>query len=299
MTREEALAGLKSRSPHVRLKSARAIAGLAAEEDLVLLQAAIATESVPWVRAALARAIDGVRTPKTSDSGNPPPALVSDEARRQIQIDALRESATLLLHEIAPLLGTIRLQATNEIPDFQQSRTAACLDRLEALLDSIAILRNAAKAPIVSEFDISEVVRQIATDVLHGREVMIQFGGPSPFMMTADKTLIRIAISNALRNSVEATEGVPGAAQKPIIVTWESNALDYWIVVLDSGGGLGSASVDRLFDIGTTTKLHHFGMGLAATRQAIWSLGGTVVISPRESGVHFEVRWPKSRRVSA
>jgi signal transduction histidine kinase len=130
-----------------------------------------------------------------------------------------------------------------------------------------------------------------------GSLVTVQFAGKGPFLVEGDRTRLWIAIKNGLNNAVEATERVdPPEIRSPVVVNWNKTDVDYWVSILDEGIGLRS-NVERIFDIGTTTKKDHFGMGLPMARQALMSMGGDIHLTPRDKvGVKFELRWPRLRR---
>jgi signal transduction histidine kinase len=92
---------------------------------------------------------------------------------------------------------------------------------------------------------------------------------------------------------MEATESVDMPDRLPVVINWNRTDQDFWVSILDHGAGL-KANLERIFDIGTSSKRGHLGMGLAIARQAVMSMGGDVVISPREeAGVKLEIRWPR------
>ena len=76
------------------------------------------------------------------------------------------------------------------------------------------------------------------------------------------------------------------------MVSWGTTDVDNWVSIVDVGIGF-KGNVQRAFDIGTTTKAGHHGMGLAIANQAIVSMGGGIILVPNERGVRFEMRWPK------
>jgi signal transduction histidine kinase len=105
-----------------------------------------------------------------------------------------------------------------------------------------------------------------------------------------------MALENGLRNAVEATAGHHDDTGLPsVVVTWGTTDRDFYVSVLDRGVGL-PGGVHRVFDIGSTTKRGHLGMGLALAKQAVRTLGGRVALRPRkDGGVGYEFRWPRPR----
>ena len=117
-----------------------------------------------------------------------------------------------------------------------------------------------------------------------------------PVVTTGDPTLVELALTNALRNAVEAALAVPEDNQGDVILNWGVTDTDNWIVVLDEGCGL-PMGWDRLTKPGVTTKSKiqgHLGMGLPIAERAIESMQGSFRLTPRSgSGVSCEIRWPR------
>jgi hypothetical protein len=106
----------------------------------------VAGENVPWIRGALRRALARL----SPDDGSAPAArsiLDVDDLpagfAAQVYAEALESTASQLLHEIEPLLGTLRLAAEREVPNFVESKTRRNIDRLDELLAALSRLRRA------------------------------------------------------------------------------------------------------------------------------------------------------------
>ena len=117
---------------------------------------------------------------------------------------------------------------------------------------------------------------------------------PAVPTMEIDRTLLRQAILNLVKNAMEALSR--GGA-----VTIESRcdgeAVE--IAVSDTGGGITSEVAERLFEPFFTTKPQGTGLGLSITRQIIEEHGGELVWQNREgAGATFTIRLPIKRPVS-
>jgi signal transduction histidine kinase len=191
-------------------------------------------------------------------------------------------------------LEAFDLAAETEITDFESSETRRALDRLDEFLEALSRLRRAASAPKVEEFSLDEIVQRCIQDSSVPQNVQIQRSGPQPCVAEGDSGLISLSLANGLRNSVEATVAASKeSARLPVIVTWGTTDVEYWISVVDNGIGF-KGDVHRAFDVGTSTKAGHLGMGLAIASQALTSMGGRIFLIPNERGVRFEMRWPKA-----
>jgi signal transduction histidine kinase len=291
MDRIEALQHLGSATPDDRLRAARSLSRTCTEEDIPALRAALAAENNRWVKSALTRAIASVQR-------DPPSAHASSEAEsdeekilEQINAEAVEETTKRLVHELRPILGRLDVCAAAEIPEYKKSRTKVEWSRLKEFLSVIDQLSQAASPAIYVEFDLAASIEEVIAAERVDHVVPIESAGAKPMVILGASSYIQLILGNAVRNALEASKGMP--LKEAIVVTWGSTDRDYFIAVLDRGCGLPAAT-QKIFEIGTTTKKDHLGMGLALARQAATSLNGKITLGPREpSGTRFEFRWPK------
>jgi signal transduction histidine kinase len=292
---ESLLRRLRSEDPTERLEAARYFAKRAAPEHKDRLKAALAKENILWIRSALQRALASISPDSYLDSSGD--SINQDDVPErfaaQVYADALETAASQLIHEIEPVLGTLRLAAESEIQSFESSDTRRNLDRLDELVAAVARLRRAASAPKIEEFSLDELVQRCIQEVGAAEAFQILKAGPQPCVVEGDSSLITLALSNGLRNAIEATASTGlDPANLPIIVSWGHTDVDCWISIVDSGIGF-KGNIQRAFDIGTSTKAGHLGMGLAIAKQALESMAGKLMLVPNQRGVRFEMRWPK------
>jgi signal transduction histidine kinase len=286
---------LQSESANLRLEAARYLADHAGPQDEPQLREALARERVQWIRSALRRAISRVSPNATIepldrsiDRDDLPAGFAA-----QVHAEALETTAAQLMHEIEPLLGSLRVAAMEEISGFDQSNTRRALDRLDDFLAALSRLRKAASAPKSEEFSLDEVIERCIHDTSIPEGVQVQRSGPQHCIVEGDSSLVSLAFCNGLRNAIEATVAAGGElSDRPVVVTWQTTNIECWISIVDVGIGF-KGNLERAFQIGTTTKAGHLGMGLAIAEQAVASMGGRVLLVPNERGVRFEMRWPK------
>ena len=150
-------------------------------------------------------------------------------------------------------------------------------------------LGQAAAPPVYTEFELVELLDRVIASEKGDANVLVEMAGVRPFVLLGSTELIEIIISNAIRNAIEATEGIKSS--DAVVVNWGETDRDYWIAILDRGPGFPHG-FSKAFDIGSTTKRNHLGMGLALASQAASSMNGRVTLAPREpTGVKFELRW--------
>jgi signal transduction histidine kinase len=289
MDKNEAQQLLLSEDYNDRLKAARFFANNPSAAGSFLMEA-LATERVTPVRRALTRVVNKIDPEPGEDDKD------SDEYRQLMRDEALREATGIVLHELSPIIGMIILAAQTEIQSFEDSETSHELARLTSLLKAFETWNKAARSPNDEEFDLSELIKQVAKQESAKRSpVMVELVGATPFPVIGDGILIELALRNGLRNALEATETLPrhDAARK-ILITWDETPEIIWVAVLDRGSGLPLGVEAQ--QLGASTKQGHLGMGLAVARQAVRSLGGELFLQPRlEGGARYEFNWPKKR----
>ena len=106
-----------------------------------------------------------------------------------------------------------------------------------------------------------------------------------------DKIQIHQVITNLIRNSVDALDGVK---QREIVISTRRAGQDsIEITVADSGPGLAPEVADRLFQPFVTTKPAGLGIGLSICRSIVDAHGGRLFASDNPGGgVVFHVHLP-------
>lgn len=289
---------LHSDTPSERLEAARFFASNAVPAHEKALRDTLSRETVHWIRAALKRAlarissnnVEFVSADKSVDRDDVPERLAA-----QVYADALETAASQLIHEVEPVLGTLRLAAETEVANFDASNTRRNLDRLDDLLAAFSRLRRAASAPKIEEFSLDELVQRCIQETALHEGIHIQKAGQQPCVVEGDSSLISLCFNNGLRNAVEATVATQGDLKSlPITIAWGQTDIDYWVSIVDVGVGF-KGNVQRAREMGKTTKPGHLGMGLATADQALSSMAGKLLLVPNQRGVRFEMRWPKSK----
>ena len=285
---------LGSADPRERLDAARHLAEHANAKQIGLIEGALAVETVAWVTSALKRALQRAR-PTDSAAASPERVELSADQTAQIYSDALETTAKQIIHEIEPILGALRLSAETEMTNFEGSDTKRGLERMEALVAGLARLRQAASAPHLEDFALDQCIFAWIAEEGGQKPVGVLRAGPQETVVEGDKGLVCLAFVNGLRNAIDATLAlsVEDDRYPEITVNWGATDIDVWVAIVDAGIGF-RGSLSRAFEIGSTTKAGHLGMGLATAQQAMTSLGGSVRLIPGERGVRFEMRWPKA-----
>jgi signal transduction histidine kinase len=279
-----------------RLAAARALQRSARGEDVAIIREALDKETIEWTRkaleAALARATQPApRRPRRGRSAGAKPASPEADERElaaQIRDEAVQETASQLVHLLDPIIGSLRVHASREIPEYASSDTARALDRLAELVHSVGLLGQASAAPVLGEVNIAALVRTVAISEFAAHSDKIELLGPMELSWITDSRFVSLALGAALRNSIEATEGHGDQAR--ILCEWAGDGDELVIRVSDSGPGLSDGTADP-FEMGQSTKPGHPGLGLPIARHAVRSLDGTLELRNAEGrGAVFELR---------
>lgn len=291
MDRTEALQLLKGAPSHRRLTAARFLARTAKTGDLPTLRKLVREEPVSFVKRALAQAIARIESGRNEEARNHSSDDGPIDSERAAYTRAVEWVTNSLLHEISPRLGAIRVEARRALPAYDESSLKRRIDSLAAVLSGLEELRKAAVSEAMIETNLHSIISEIATLETKSRPSEVAIQGPKDLVAIVDPNLLHIAVSNAIRNAIEATAAT--GWNSPVVVSFGSTDLDYWITVLDSGPGLTGPS-DAAFEFGRTTKTGHRGFGLAIARQAMMTLDGNIILQPAHNGgARLEMRWFK------
>jgi signal transduction histidine kinase len=298
MTRTDALQFLQTGSTHARLKAARFLLKNTENADLPLLNRLRAQETDVYVIAAIDLAIESCRSkrrrarPARADG----PEGVTDETRAEIYGQAVKWVSGMLLHEIGSPLGLLEAAAVREIGGrYEGSAVERRMQAIRNAFDAIEQLQTAATPAKPTQFDLADHLNQAIYDVANGRAEIVSAHGQTPLTIRSDPKLLDLAFRNGLRNALEAVVGMDREdAKSLVVVSWGATDTDVWVTIVDRGPGLPE-SVEKAFDIGQTTKKDHRGFGLAIAKQAMDTLGGTVILSRAAGGgASYELQWERT-----
>jgi signal transduction histidine kinase len=216
---------------------------------------------------------------------------LQDRIREQERLAGLGRLASGLAHEInTPLTGIASFaQMLGQMTSHDDPRAELVTKlvdqsfRVSRIVSNLrAMVRGSSDSRLVIE--LRGVVTRAAQDAARslGAEGVLEIEtGDAPIMVWASVPPLELAVSNLVRNAVEASP--PGSP-----VRLELAAAGEWaeVRVEDCGPGFDATSVDRAFEPFFTTKTDRggTGLGLAITRDMISQLGGTVALENRDEG---------------
>jgi two-component system nitrogen regulation sensor histidine kinase NtrY len=134
--------------------------------------------------------------------------------------------------------------------------------------------------PVVESQDLAETVRQ-AVFLMRVGNPDISFETelpPGPMSAQFDRRLISQALTNLLKNAVEAIGGVPAEQRgKGRILTRLSTEESFAVIeITDNGAGLPKENRDRLLEPYVTTREKGTGLGLAIVSKIFEDHGGRI-----------------------
>jgi signal transduction histidine kinase len=291
-SRQDLLGDLDDPHYDARLAAARSLVETATPADADAIRQALSTETVHWVRRALEEALDRIEARPGDARSSEVGSALADRLEEETYSRAMEDITGQLSHEFSPLIGAVDYLASREVPDYASSDTAKAVSRLRNALTAIRALSKASAPPVYADFALSEVLRDVVATEESGN-VVIVYSGRDDLVVRGDCALVELAISNGLRNAIEATIAAGDTADRPILIAWGDTDLDYWVTIHDRAGGLPTSYI-RAFELGVTNKPNHAGMGLAIAQRAASSLDGFVRLKPAQEGATlFELRWSK------
>jgi len=192
--------------------------------------------------------------------------LVNDARGRMLPVylkqlaQALEEERQGMAAELAALTGNVK--HIKEIVSTQQAYAGA-----SSVVEPVSIL------------DLLEDALRIGTGALAGREVQVvrKFEPVPPLML--DKNRVLLILVNLIGNARYAMQRVPGTAHQLTLQLKRAGEGRLHVVVADTGEGIATENLTRIFAHGFTTKKDGHGFGLHSCVLAAKEMGGTLQVA--------------------
>ncbi len=227
-------------------------------------------------------------------------------------LESLGEMSAGLAHEfknaIATLHGYVQLLQNLDMNETGRAAASSLLNEVRNLSDMVTSFLNFARPqPLqLDEVLVSELLTECSVELAplfndRGVELLIAgTAGVSPpdrgMTIRADERMLRQALLNLIRNAAEA---IPRDKSERRVEVRGSSERDQtgreWAVVeiTDTGEGIPTADLQRIFIPFFTTKATGHGVGLALAHRVITQHGGTLTAAnARHGGAVFTVRLP-------
>lgn len=224
------------------------------------------------------------------------------------------EMASGLAHELNQPLGAIRtytetclllidsgqlereaLAKTMEKVAAQAQRAGEIIYRLRKLVRKAEPYRNAVNINTL----IQEVIRLLELEA-HHQEVRIRLELDEALpVVFADAIQIQQVVLNLVRNAIEAMSGSQTEAEELTIRTTGDGSDVLEVTVSDTGPGLSSEEMGKLFMPFFTTKPTGMGLGLSISKSIIEAHKGNLWVTPNpDRGITFHFSLPYELRKS-
>src|SRR5215471_6548274 len=211
------------------------------------------------------------------------------EIARIARITTMGELAASIAHELNQPLGSIvttgdaclRWLAAKppNLDEARQAVEAIIRDgtRASSVLVRIrGLLRQGER--VRERLDINDVIREVISLLdselrRNGASLRMELPGKLP-PVVVDRVLLQQVILNLIMNSIEAMRTVGNRARILRIQTEEQHSGSIVVLVQDSGLGLDTQHLSRIFEAFYTTKAQGIGMGLTISRSIIEAHSG-------------------------
>lgn len=245
-------------------------------------------------------------------------ARVRDAEARARSAERMAELGAMtggLAHEIKNPLSSIGLNAQllaegvreAELPDVERSRLVRRVEslgreteRLRGILEDF--LEYAGELRLAIEpTDLSALTTELVdffTPQAERAEVRLRADVPEPgtLVVPADSGLLKQSMLNLMLNATQAMEAQAesqSARGRELLLRVGADRGFASLEVVDTGGGMDAATIEKIFHPYFTTRAGGSGLGLPTTRRVIEAHGGSVEVDSEVGrGTRFVLRLP-------
>jgi signal transduction histidine kinase len=230
-----------------------------------------------------------------------------NELARAVRLASLGELAGSIVHEInQPLTGIIMSAEaclrwlTQDPPEPGEARKSAMrvIEQGRRASDVVTSLRSLARdtqprfTNVLINDALEEVLRLLKADLERADVTLKTALDRSIPAVEGDRVQLQQVVHNLVRNAIDAMIAVN---DRPRVLTVSSRVADGHVSVkiADTGVGIASTSMERLFDALYTTKGDGLGLGLSICRKVITLHGGRLWVEENmDHGVTFTFTLP-------
>ena len=217
---------------------------------------------------------------------------LEEQLRLKDSLGRLGELTAGLAHEfrngLATIHGYARLMVPEKLPEDHRQYVESLRAETESLSEIVANFLAFAKpsAHAAHTVALGPIVARAAADLAadaaaHGGEVSVEgdFGD-----IDADDVMLRQALSNLVRNAIEACEGAGTVPRVRVRGAIDRAAGLQRVFVSDNGPGVPADVADKVFRPFFTTRGRGTGLGLALVQKVIVSHNGRVTLGASDAG---------------
>jgi PAS domain S-box-containing protein len=225
------------------------------------------------------------------------------------RVSVMGELAASLAHEITQPIGSARnnARAAQNFLDMQPPHLGKVREALSGVVgntdragDIIERIREQVKKtpPRKGDFDLNVAIDEV---MVLARSVVIRNGvsvqtrlADGLFPIHGDRVQLQQVMLNLILNAVEAMGSVE-AGPRELLISTEQDHTGVLVAVRDSGPGIDSTHLERVFEAFYTTKPSGVGMGLSICRSIIDAHGGRLWAEANEPrGAVFQFTLPSA-----
>jgi PAS domain S-box-containing protein len=220
------------------------------------------------------------------------------------RVTTLGELTASIAHEVNQPLAAVITNGEaclrwlgNERPDLAEARGAVARiirdgNRASEVIRRLRALTKKTdphKTPLDINDVVYDVVALVQREVLSHR-VRLRFDLDADLPpVFGDRVQLQQVIINLMMNGIEAMAGVTERPRELLIRSRRHEGGHVLVAVQDSGIGIDSEHLDRLFTAFFTTKTDGMGMGLSICRSIVEAHGGEMWVSPNDGpGATFQ-----------
>lgn len=222
-----------------------------------------------------------------------------EQAMREERLHRVGEAANLIAHEVKNSLNGIRMAAEMACgPPEPKSRAERALTELrgeiERLSNFTGDLMTFSKG--IKPRRVRLELNELAEKILPLFEVPAAEAGvaldlrlaPAPVWVSADPQLLRIALSNLIKNALDALSTRKSSSEPPRIeLAVEATSGRARLLVSDNGDGVADELRSRLFEPFQSGKASGVGIGLALGKRIAQAHGGDLELVSFALGARF------------
>jgi signal transduction histidine kinase len=227
------------------------------------------------------------------------------------RIATVGELSASIAHEVKQPLTAIVAQSSAALrwlghnsPNLNEARGALqkikiASDRASQIVDNLRSMfrkEGGTRTPLNVNTMIANVVELTRDEAYrHGISVRTSFDRQNP-VTVGDRAQLEQVFLNLMMNAIEAMSSSKADTRVLELKTAPKNGNEILVTVADTGPGIATENLGKIFDEFYTTKPHGMGMGLSICRSIIESHGGRLWASPGDNGLVFYVSLPMSSR---